>query len=439
MQLKRGIRQALAAASGALLASAPAQADIDLLPGDASDWSFDSAILVYQEADRVRAIEPVAQAKRDLGDEEYLTLRLTVDSLTGASANGAAPASVPQTFTSPSGGSTYTIAPGETPLDPTFKDLRAAMNVSWDRPLGRDYKLTLGGNASLEYDYRSVALSATLAHDLNLKNTTLSVGVSVGTDISNPVGGTPVPLTSVPTQPWACDDDPGVCATPPARLASDQDKSLSDVLLGFTQVLSPRALLQVNYSWGSASGYLTDPYKMVSVVDGAPGPNQGDPLDHLYEQRPDSRTKQALYAQYRRMNASGNSWDVSLRHLWDDWGVVSETLDAHYRWRIGGHDYLQPHLRWYQQSAADFYTPFLVAGDPLPAAATGDYRLADMTTSTLGLKYGHELAKGREFGVQLELYRQSGDSQPPGTIGVLQGYDLFPVVTATMIQVGFTF
>ena len=83
MQLTGDLRRALAAASGALLATAPAAA---------GDWSFDSAVLLYKEADRVQAIEPVALARWDLGDDEALNFKFTFDSLTGSSANGAAPA-----------------------------------------------------------------------------------------------------------------------------------------------------------------------------------------------------------------------------------------------------------------------------------------------------------------------------------------------------------
>lgn len=441
MQLKGDLRRALAAACGTLLAAAPAPAGAgDWMPGDAKDWSFDSAILLYKEADRVQAIEPVVMARWAMGDEEFLSFKLTFDSLTGASANGAAPASQPQTFTSPSGGSTYTVAPGETPLDPTFLDARGALNVTWDSPYGRFTRMTYSLNLSAEYDYQSAAVSATMARDFNLKNTTLAVGISFGSDRLNPVGGTPVPLTSLPTLPWVCDDDdPCTGLGPaPARLA-DQSKSLTDVLVGVTQVLSPQSLVQLNYSWGTASGYLTDPYKNVSVVDGVAGPNQGNPLDHLYEGRPDSRTKNSLYALYRRQNDGGDTWDASLRHMWDDWGIRSETVDAHYRWQFSDRGYFQPHLRYYQQSAADFFVPYLVDGAPLPAAASADYRLGEMTTTTFGLKYGLVTAGGNEFGVHLEIYRQSGDSYPTGAIGVLQGYDLFPVVTATMVQFDFSF
>lgn len=436
MQLKGQTRAALTAATCTLLGAPAALAD--------GEWSFDSAVLIYSEPDRVTALEPVVAARWDRGDDSWMNFKLTVDALTGSSANGAAPATVVQTFTNPSGGGQYTVAPGDAPLDPTFKDTRAAFNYAWEVPFSSTQRLDLGANVSVEFDYAAVSASGTWVQDFNLKNTTLAVGMSLGHDLIAPVGGTPVPFDSM-SLPWreGEDDDgggppPPPLAPPPARLG-DQTKDLVDVLVGVTQVLSPRSLVQLNYSYGSATGYLTDPYKLLSVVDGVAGPNQGNPLDYLYESRPDARTKHALYGLYKRQTLGGSTWDASYRYMWDDWGITSHTLDGHFRWRLGGHDYLQPHLRWYQQSAADFYVPFLVDGAALPGHASADYRLGEMTTNTIGLKWGHEYASGRELGLHLELYQQSGDSHPPQAIGVLQDLDLFPSVEAMMVQVDFSF
>ena len=118
MQLKRdnSVRLALAAATGVLLGCPAAQAD---------GWSFDSQVLYYSETDRVTAIEPVVSARWDRGDGKALNFRLTVDSLTGASANGATPSSRAQTYTTPSGHGSYAAQPGETPLDSSFLDTRS--------------------------------------------------------------------------------------------------------------------------------------------------------------------------------------------------------------------------------------------------------------------------------------------------------------------------
>ena len=48
----------------------------------------------------------------------------------------------------------------------------------------------------------------------------------------------------------------------------------------------------------------------------------------------------------------------------DDWGVTSQTLDARYHWNFSPNSYLEPHVRYYTQSAADFYRTVMFADDP---------------------------------------------------------------------------
>ncbi len=422
MQLNgNGVRLALAAATSVLLGGAQARG---------AGWKFDSEVLYYSETDRVTAIEPVVSARWERGDGKALNLKLTVDSLTGASASGAAPSLRPQTYTTPSGHDSYTVGAGETPLDPSFLDTRWALNLSWETPLSPLWRATLGANASTEYDYDAASVNAALARDFNQRNTTLSVGVSLGYDQISPVGGVPRPLASM--TPEVPDD-----AAPLNRLEDSDSKSVYDLLFGLTQVIDRRSLVQINYSLGKSDGYLTDPYKLVSVIE-ATGPDQGEPRAELYESRPDTRAKQSLFLAYKREVRSSDVLDSSYRYHWDDWGVRSHTLDLRYRWDMGRAGYLQPHARYYTQAAADFYTRLLPAGAPLPAHASADYRLGELTDWTLGIKYGRLLAHEREWNVKLELYRQDGRA-PRGPPDTLAGLDFFPAVEALMVQVGCNF
>lgn len=421
-QKNRHVRLGLAAATGMLLGGPAAQA---------GDWSFDSQLLYYSEPDRVTAIEPVVSARWERGDGEAMTFKLTVDSLTGASASGATPASTPQTYTTPSGHDTYRAEAGETPLDPTFLDTRWAFNTSWEKQLSSVWRAVLGANISTEYDYQSIAASGTVARDFRQKNTTLSLGLSLGFDQVDPVGGVPAPLA--PMSP-----EVGGSQSPTGRLDESDDKTLYDLLVGVTQVLDPSSLLQVNYSIGRSSGYLSDPYKLVSVIDTGPGANLGDPVATLYEARPDNRTKQSLFLAYKRRLARSDVVDVSYRYHWDDWEVRSHTLDLKYRWALSERSYLQPHLRLYQQSAAEFYNRFLLEGEPLPSFSSADYRLGELTGVTVGLKYARPRGDEREWNVKLEYYSQSGD-EPSFQPGVLAGFDLFPTVEALMVQFGYSF
>ena len=420
MQLSGGkrVRLALAAATGALLSGVEARG---------GDWKFDSEVLYYSETDRVTAIEPVVAVRWSPGDGRTLQIKLTVDSLTGASASGAAPSTRVQTYTTPSGHDTYAVNAGDTPLDPTFLDTRFALNATWEAPLSPLWRASLGLNVSTEYDYNSAAVSAALARDFDQRNRTLSFAFSVGRDQVDPVGGVPRPLAAMSPEV------PGN-EGPLNRLAKSDTKSVYDLLVGLTQVIDRRSLVQLNYSLGKSEGYLTDPYKLVSVVEESSGASAGE----LYESRPDSRTKQSLYVAYKRGVRTDDAIDASYRFLWDDWQVRSQTVELRYRWDLGRAGYLQPRARYYTQTAADFYARFLRAGAQLPQHASADYRLGELTDWTFGLKYGRPLLHEREWNVRLELFRQNAQA-PRGPPDSLAGLELYPSVEAVMVQIGCNF
>ena len=452
MQLKKpkAIRGALATATCALLGTnmpQPAMAMEPLL----KDWEYESALLYYTEQKRVTAVEPVISGKKDLGNDQYLTLKFVVDSLSGASANGAVPTNKVQTFGSPSGQSSYTVAPNETPLDPTFQDTRFAGNVLWEKPTTRQLKALFGASFSSETDYSSLGVSGTLTYDANNKNTTFSLGASYNRDSVSPTGGTPQAFTPVPTGATG-DGGEGEGENEGSSFGSGNTKNVSDLMFGITQILSRQTLMQLNYSYGKSSGYLTDPYKLLSVVDSNGDliscsnpavnftcPTAGDL--YLYEKRPDSRIRQSVYWKINHQFTDDVAY-LSYRYYWDDWGIKSHTVDLHYRYQIGHHTYLQPHLRYYKQTAANFYHYFLlntVNPQDLPDYASADYRLGAMTTKTIGLLYGAELSKRSEFTFRAEYIQQSGDSHPAEAVGKLRNYDLFPTINAYVLQLGYNY
>jgi hypothetical protein len=413
-------RASLAAATLTLLGAAPGAAA-------QGEWQFDTGLLLYSESDgRVQAAEPVLTATRDLGDDRKLSFKLVVDALTGATPNGAAPASTPQTFTQPSGKGTFTTAPGDTPLDDTFRDTRVAISADYSAPAGRNGKLGGGVSASTEYDFLSLGANLRYAHDFNQGNTTLSAGVSYEADELSPVGRVPQPLG--PMAP------PG--GTPPGREATES-KGVTDVVLGVTQVLDANSLAQLNYSLSTSSGYHNDPYKLLSVVDA-----NGEPLRYVYESRPDARAKHALYARYKRFVRARDVFDTSYRYLTDDWDVRSHTIEATYRWNFSETRYLEPKLRWYRQGEAEFYRAALFDGEEatLPEAS-GDPRLGAFDGITLGLKYGQSLDSGAAWSVRLEYYAQRGEVAgiPAPAAAGLAKFDLAPEVSALMATFGYRF
>lgn len=430
-------RRALGAATLTLLGgglAAPAQAE-----DPAGTLDVDTALLLYSESDsRVQAIEPVIQTRYSFGGQRYLSGKLVFDSLTGASPNGATPASTPQTFSGASGNTgSYETPAGETPLDDRFKDTRVALSANYGFPVSANGMLDLGLYGSTEYDFLSLGGNVRYAHDFFQHNTTLSIGAGFESDTIDPVGGVPFPLAQMQA-PGS--DDNGIEEDDDnnGRDNGNSDtKSVTDLTLGWTQILDPNSLMQLSYSFSSSSGYMNDPYKILSVVG-----VDGEPLRYVYESRPDSRTKHALYARYKRFVFDRDIVDVSYRYMTDDWGIDSHTVDLSYRWYAGDSLYLEPHLRWYTQTAADFYRIALDDGEETTLEnASADYRLAQFDAITAGLKVGGKFSGGSDWSARLEWYQQtpSETGLPTNAAAGLSKFDLQSDLSAIMFTVGYHF
>lgn len=432
------IGAALTAATCGLLGVAPA---VSVARDAEPEWDIDSALLYYGESDgRVKDLSLSAHATRDFGDERKLGLDLSVDSLTGASPSGAIASGGAQTFTSPSGRKTYSTPADEIPLDDTFLDTRFAIAGSWTQPFARLYTVNAGLGFSNEYDYQHVGANVGLTRDFNRRNTTLNAAVAYAEDTIQPVGGLPLPLA-----PMLDVVDAGL--SPANRGGSSDTKNVFDVLLGISQVLGRHTVLRVNLSYSDSSGYLTDPYKILSVVDPVtgeligrtPAPGASGPTGvYRFESRPDSRRKEGLYAEVRH-DFSGKVLQVGYRYSTDDWEVDSHTLESRLRLPLGGSNYLEPHVRYYQQTAASFYRYSLPNVSSLPEFASADARLSDMSAVTVGLKYGHVTAGESEWNARLEFYRQTAEAPSELLIGNQVGNIQMPNFNAVILQVGYRF
>ena len=132
-------------------------------------------------------------------------------------------------------------------------------------------------------------------------------------------------------------------------------------------------------------------------------------------------------------------WDVSYRFSDDDWGIQSHTLESRYRFLFNNNSYIEPHLRLYQQTEADFYTPFLQEGELTPEFASADYRIGKLNTYTVGVKYGKKMNNGHEYGVRLEYYNQAPQDIGLEAPGDLASQDLYPSLDAVVVQFDYKF
>lgn len=381
--------------------------------------TVDSAILFYKEdGGRVQAIEPVIGVTYNAANGAIYSGKFTYDTLTGASANGATRAAIPQTFMAPinnTGGSegsdsstgasgTYITPAGKLPVDTGFKDHREAVDLGVTLPVTERIKFSAGGSGSWETDYTSYSGRAAVSLDLNNKNTNLSVGVNFEHNRSKPFYGIPDALAGMGA----------------STIGTSRTKNVFNAVAGVTQVLTPNWLVQLNYSFGRSKGYHTDPYKLVSLIDSA----SGDPFWYIYEKRPDNRTRQSVYLGTKLAIGSAVT-DASARYYHDDWGIDSLTFELSEHVPIGRMFYVEPQARYYHQSAAKFFRHYLLLDETTPDHVSADSRLDKFDALMFGIKAGAHISDKVELYGAVERYVQYGKTFDRSAPGNLANYDLF--------------
>ncbi len=326
----------------------------------------------YRESgDRIAVQTRGAYLEQDLGSTLHLKLQGVIDAIAGATPSGQ-PA--------PAGSSQVVLT--------DLHERRKAWNADFSRQFSR-VNLAVGLGNSRESDYVSNGWSVNTVTDFNQKNTTLLAGLA-GTDDKIKV------LYS--------------SRAPRAR------KHTNDVIVGVNQLLDPRTSVGFNLTWGRASGYLSDPYKLVEKhVQLFPGVVL--PLD-FGENRPDYREKWiALLTLNRAFPEARGALEASYRYYHDTFGTGAHTVDLAWFQRLGGKFILRPSFRYYDQSAARFYyynldttsiTP--LSGGPKPQGPfySSDFRLSAMQTSTYGLKLIWNVTDSLEFDLAREQYDMRG-------------------------------
>lgn len=257
---------------------------------------------------------------------------------------------------------------------------------------------------SEESDYRSIGVSLSDAIDFNEKNTTLSLGVSHSFDQILPNEGEAHWVGDQPNQP----------------ITSSLDKDSTDVLIGLNQLLSPNDVINVSFTFGYSSGFLTDPYKRV-YFDGNgvdyynPDPNPLFRYIVWTERRPDTKIREVLFLSYQHFFEkldAGAELTYRLHH--DDFGITANTLSVEWHQKIGKIFIVSPIFRYHTQTAADFYNTHF-AGDPLDQATmplpkyfSADYRLSALDSFTYGLAVSAKVYKHASLEAAYKRYEMYG-------------------------------
>lgn len=363
-----------------------------------NDWVLDTSYLRYQEGDdRISVNKFVADVQGRVSNSNEASVRLVHDTISGASPTGAAaPAGEQVTFTSASGDSGFSTGDsGGTLAD--VEDTRLAVDGEWRHEHQRGFSSIWGAALSNENDYESAGLSLNLEKDAHGGLTTFSTGIATTRDdiYRSGDGATPDPLSEL-----------GDGAT-----FGKGHRNTTDFMAGVSRILNKRTVAQVNLTYSFSQGYHTDPYKVVSALDG-----DGNVVNTYYESRPDERTRTALYGKLAHELSDNRALHLAYRYYTDDWDIGSHTVDLKLRQTFRGGQYIEPHLRYYTQSAAGFYTPFLSVDDniavqlPEDGFASADYRLDEFQSYTAGIKYGRPIGTAGKLRLRAEYLNQAFSS-----------------------------
>lgn len=253
-----------------------------------------------------------------------------------------------------------------------YEDQRIAVNLGLRHRHG-EWVFDGGAAYSQESDYESVAGSLILSRDLNERMTTLSLGASLTHDS----------VRDTPTGNW-------------------EEKDSLDGQFQIAQVIDAKTLLKVSYVAGMSRGYLDDQYKFVLLND-----------EVIDEQRPDRRNKQVIYLSLNRaVDPLHAALEASYRFYHDTFGIDAHTFGLDWYQNLGPKLILVPGVRYYEQSAADFYATEFTGK---PSAYSSDYRLSKLGSITYGLKLIWKVSDKFWADIAYDRYSQFGrDGATPG-------------------------
>ena len=206
--------------------------------------------------------------------------------------------------------------------------------------------------------------------------------------------------------------------------------------LGLTQVLNKSALVEGSISYTSSSGYMANPYKTTAIIFIDPNQKMGTDgqlnasMLAFLEQRPNERqqwTENLRYVQH--IDALDAALHFDYRFYHDDWGINAHTFSGDWIQPLSEGWSITPRVRYYSQTAANFYAPYLVSkqaassvtfdadGNPiktdynpklLPQNYSSDYRLSGYGALSGGVTVTKKFVKGLELQAGAEYYTHAG-------------------------------
>jgi len=223
-----------------------------------------------------------------------------------------------------------------------------------------DATASLSAGLSVENDYRSFNLGLSGQRTSADKNMTVSAGAGLSFDTIEP---TDADLSSGGSELF------------PLR-PSKEEKTVFTAFFGLSHIITRNSVVQSSINFQHGDGYLSDPYKQVSIGGG----------QVAADSRPSVRNQMAWLTRYRHhFDRLGGTFHGDYRFYADDWGITAHTFELAWYQTLFEQFHLTPSVRYYSQGQANFYAPFF-NGLPKNGFATSDYRMAAFGAFSFRLK-----------------------------------------------------
>jgi len=152
------------------------------------------------------------------------------------------------------------------------------------------------------------------------------------------------------------------------------------------QIVTPRLMVGLNYEAIGDEGFLNNPYRSVRYLDDSSARG----FSYQPELYPQTRTSNAVSLNARYYLPYRASLHGEYRYFTDTWGIDANTVSLGYTHPLGEQWILEAGYRWYDQSAADFYSDLFPRADAQNFLAR-DKELSTFTSHMLSLGATYEL------------------------------------------------
>lgn len=304
----------------------------------------------------------------------------------------------------------------------TRKEGHGTLRYEW-----RAAALSVGGGVSHEGDYQSSMVDVGGQFDFDHKRSSVAWGVSHAVARA----AVTLPATWSGWVDTRIGEQAGIItrgdlyADGTPRLEVDKSRREWSFEVSLTRVATRSTLLQLALGYRHAAGYLDNSYRVMSFMSRGSDAHRvaddgqtlyGATLFHCYERRPARRAQwHADFVLVQDLPSVNAALHADYRYYRDDWSITAHTLELAWHQSLTSRSSAAPRLRYYAQSAAGFYRPYVdcgvISGYECALALehyASDYRLATFGAFSAGLGLRHRFDRGITLELDGEYYLHRG-------------------------------